>query len=88
MFESILNIIKFFEDVKDGDAVFLRFQKLYKGYDYELLVVFELVKCKDKDEMIEVVSEFAYLVVSFKKLGFDYCEKKSRVVFFYMLNVF
>lgn len=49
--------------------------------------MFEPAKCKDKDEMTEAVSEFAYLVASFKKLGLDHCEKKSRVALSYMLNV-
>lgn len=87
MSESISNVVKLFEDTKDGDAVSLRLLKLHKGYDYEPPAVFEPAKCKGKDEMTEAVSEFAYLVASFKKLGLDHCEKKSRVALSYMLNV-
>ena len=78
MSESISNVFKLFQDAKDGDAVSLRLLKLHEGYDYELPAVFEPAKCKDKDEVTEAVSEFAYLVASFKKLGLDHCEKKSK----------
>ena len=87
MEKRLPNVLKLLEGAKDGDEECLRLLKLQHGYDYDPPPVFDPAKCKDMDEMRDAVSELAYLVASFKKLGLDHCERKTRVALSYMLHV-
>ena len=87
MSESISNVVKLFQGAKDGDARSLSLLKLHEGYVYDAPAVLDPSKCEDVNEIRDAVSEFAYLVASFKKLGLEHCEKKSRVALSYMLHV-
>ena len=87
MSDSISNVVKLLQGAKDGDAQSLTLLKLHEGYHYDPPAVFDPTQCKDINEIRDAVSEFAYLVASFKKLGLDHCEKKSRLALSYMLHI-
>lgn len=59
--------------------------KLQDGFEYHPPAQFD--PTTSKHQVNHDVSEMAYLVGAFKKLGLEYCEKKARTALSYMLYV-